>query len=151
MYTKFNTRLVLKYMNLWPPFLGAGVKVKIPKTKDLQIDVSMNLKITNKNMFGTHFGGSLYAMVDPFYAIILFERLNKEYLVWDKEASIKFKKPGKGNVTAHFEISDSEVEDIKREVAANGKYEPIFSVDIKNSDGETVAEVTKKLWVKKKE
>ena len=150
MYTKFKTKHVLKFMSFWPPYFGAGVKVKVLDTHDLQVLVSMNLKFTNKNMFGTHFGGSLYTMVDPFFTLILFEQLNKDYLVWDKEASIKFKTPGKGVVSAHFQIDPERVEEIKSEIAESGKAEPEFRVDILDEKGTVVAEVTKMLWARKK-
>lgn len=136
-------------MNFYPPYIGAGVKIKGSKDETV-FDVSMRLTPFNRNYVGTHFGGSLYSMCDPFYMLILLKILGKEYLVWDKAASIDFKKPGKGRVRAHFEISDAEVEDVIKQVHANGKYEPKFQVDILNEDDEVVAVVNKTLWVKKK-
>ena len=136
-------------MNLYPPYLGAGVKIK-GSSDGLVYDVSMKLTLMNRNYVGTHFGGSLYSMCDPFYMLILLKILGSEYLVWDKAAGIEFKKPGKGRVRAHFEISQAEVDDIIKQVHANGKYEPKFQVDILNEEGEVVAIVNKTLWVKRK-
>lgn len=137
-------------MSFYPPYLGAGVKVRVIDPEKMIIEVSMPLKVTNKNYVGTHFGGSLYSMADPFFMLILMNKIGKEYLVWDKKASINFKKPGKGTVRARFEVTDEKVSEIKEAVAKHGKWEPEFTVDIKNEDDQVVASVHKTLWVKKK-
>lgn len=110
----------------------------------------MPLRFYNKNYVGTHYGGSLYSMCDPFYMLILMEKLGRNYLVWDKAANIRFKKPGKGKVTAHFVISTEEVSMIRQKVETEGKYEPSFTIEVKDEDNDIVAIVEKKLWVKKK-
>ena len=74
------------------------------------IDVEMKLRFWNKNYVGTHFGGSLYAMTDPFFMLMLLDNLGPEYLVWDKAATICFKKPGRGKVRAEFRLSDEQVD-----------------------------------------
>lgn len=137
-------------MNLYPPFLGAGVRVRVVDEKKLTVEVKMDLTVFNKNYVGTHFGGSLYSMVDPFYMLILMRKLGREYIVWDKSAQIDFKRPGDGLVEAFFEITDQQVEDIKVAVETKGKHEPVFEVLVKNKNGGTVASVSKTLWVKKK-
>lgn len=89
-------------------------------------------------------------MCDPWFMLVLIKQLGREYLVWDKAASIRFIRPGKGRVKAVFEISKDKVEEIKAAVESDGKVEPEFHVDVKNEDGEVVARVHKTLWVKKK-
>jgi len=142
-------KYLTKVMNFYPPYLGAGIKIKASEDETI-FDVSMKLTFFNKNYVGTHFGGSLYSMCDPFYMIIMLKKLGNEYIVWDKSGSIEFKKPGKGQVFARFEISQAEVDDAIKQVHANGKYEPEFQVDITNKAGEVIAIVNKKLWIKKK-
>lgn len=137
-------------MSFYPPYLGAGVKVSVVDEAELVLKVSMPLKMTNKNYVGVHFGGSLYSMVDPFYMLILMNKLGRDYLVWDKKASIHFKKPGKGTVSALFVITSEQVKEIKEAVDKHGKWEPEFTVDVKNEDDQVVASVHKTLWVKKK-
>ncbi len=137
-------------MSFWPPFFASGIKVKIVGDNQDEFLVSMPLRFYNKNYVGTHYGGSLYSMCDPFYMLILMEKLGREYLVWDKAASIQFKKPGKGKVTAHFKISDFEVTKIRQKVETEGKWEPSFTIEVKDQEDEIVALVDKKLWVKKK-
>lgn len=110
----------------------------------------MKLHFWNKNYVGTHFGGSLYSMTDPFYMIMLIERLGPEYIVWDKSASIYFKTPGRGRVTARFEISEADVSQIKSDVDALGKIDRLFAVQVLDDTGTLVAKVDKTLYIKKR-
>lgn len=142
---------VIKFMSFWPPFVGAGIRVKKVAPHYDFIDVEMKLHFWNSNYVGTHFGGSLYAMTDPFIMLILIQKLGRDYIVWDKAASIQFKKPGKGKVRARFEVSPSQLEDIKQRSAENSKVEPVFKVQVLDEDGEVVAEVEKILYVKRKD
>jgi hypothetical protein len=145
----WKENIAKKLMGLYPPFLGAGIQVKHLEESGGYL-VSMGLKFYNKNYVGTQFGGSLYSMCDPFYMLILMQKLGREYLVWDKAAAIKFKQPGRGKVSAHFEISQAELDQVIKEVERQGKYEPIFTVDVIDTDGRVVATVEKTLWIKKK-
>jgi len=145
-----SLKTVLKVMNFWPPYLGAGIKVALIDETKMIVEVSMKLKKLNSNYVGVHFGGSLYSMVDPFYMLILMKKLGGSYIVWDKAASIEFKSPGRGRVSCHFEISPEQVEKVIREVEEKGKCEPCFDALIYGEEGELVARVEKKLWVRKK-
>ncbi len=142
-------KLMLKLVNFYPPFLGAGIKVK-QKDEGHTYDVSMNLSAMNRNYVGTHFGGSLYSMCDPFFMLILMNKLGSKYLVWDKEAKISFKSPGRTKVSALFHIDQKEIENVKKNVEENGVYEPVYNVEVFDKDKKVVAIVEKKLWIKKK-
>lgn len=137
-------------MNFWPPFLGAGIRVDFMANDYHKIIVSMKLKFWNKNYVNTHYGGSLYSMTDPFYMLMLMQILGRDYIVWDKSASIRFKKPGMGKVSAVFELTPEQIESYKKELASNDKIEPLLTVTICNEAGETVAIVEKVLHIKKK-
>lgn len=113
--------------------------------------VRMKLRWWNRNYFGTHFGGSLYAMCDPFFALILAQRLGSGYIVWDKAAAIRFVRPGRGTVSARFEIPADEVEAIRRAADQAGKVEPEVTVEVVDEAGEVVARVEKTLYVRRKE
>ena len=139
---------LLRAINIWPPFLGAGIRVT--RLDPHAIDVEMRLRRWNRNYVGTHFGGSLYSMTDPFFMLMLIDNLGPDYVVWDKAATIRFKKPGRGKVRAEFRLSREQVEGIRRAAAANGKAEPIFVVQVKDEAGEVVAEVEKVIYVKRK-
>lgn len=146
-----NRKTMRRLINFWPPFMGAGIKVKQFKNNITSIDVQLKMHWWNKNYVGTHFGGSLYAMTDPFFMVILLENLGRDYIVWDKSAKIDFKKPGKGRLTAHFNIPAEEIERIKKEANKSYKVEPEFTVNVLDEKGDVVAEVHKKLYVRRKD
>src|ERR1039458_1263587 len=91
-----------RLVNLWPPFLGAGIRIKHIAPDMKAVDVEMKLRWWNANYVGTHFGGSLFAMTDPFYMLMLMANLGRDYIVWDKAASIRYRKPGKGTVRSRY-------------------------------------------------
>ena len=136
--------------NLWPPFLGAGIRVKRLAPDWKSIDVEMKLRRWNSKYVGTHYGGSLYSMTDPFYMLMLIECLGKDYIVWDKAATIRFRRPGKGTVTAEFRLSNQQIEEIKQALTSQDKIEPAFVVQVKDESGLVVAEVEKLLHVRRK-
>lgn len=142
---------VIKFMSFWPPFVGAGVHVKKVAPNFDYIDVEMKLRFWNSNYVGTHFGGSMYSMTDPFIMLILIQKLGRDYIVWDKAATIRFKKPGKGRIRARFTVTESELASIKEQAAKEYKVEPVFVVQILDEQNEVVAEVEKILYVRRKD
>jgi acyl-coenzyme A thioesterase PaaI-like protein len=141
------TRVLL---NLWPPFIGAGIHIEYVDPCYRQARVRMRQHIANTNLFGTHFGGSLFAMTDPFYAILILHNLDKDYVVWDKASSIHFKLPARGTVHASFAIDEALIEHIREMTRDGDKYEPTYSVDIVDKRGEVVATVEKTLYIRRK-
>jgi acyl-coenzyme A thioesterase PaaI-like protein len=137
-------------LRFYPPYLGAGVRVTHIAEDFLSIEVEMPLRFYNRNYVGTHFGGSLYSMCDPFYMLMLIELLGPDYIVWDKAASIRFRRPGKGLVRARFEIAPEKLAEIRAAADANGKVEPEFQVEVKDREGNVIAEVHKLLYVRRK-
>ncbi len=137
-------------LNIYPPYLGAGIRVQQISPDMSHIKVCMKLTRWNRNYVGTQFGGSLYSMVDPFYMLLLIERLGSEYIVWDKAASIDFISPGKGPVYAEFNVDDALLAEIRQQTASGKKYLPRLQVDIRDSAGELVARVDKTLYVRLK-
>ena len=138
-------------MNLWTPFLGAGIRVTRLQPDWKAVDMEMKLRFWNSNYVGTHFGGSLYAMTDPFYMLMLIENLGHDYIVWDKSASVRFRQPGKGKVFAAFRLSGQQIEELRRELKTQEKIEPTFAVDVKDETGAVIAEVQKVLRIRKKD
>jgi len=138
------------FMNVWFPFLGAGIRVTRLQSDWKAIDVEMKLRFWNANYVGTHYGGSLYSMTDPFYMLMLIENLGCDYIVWAKSATIRFRKPGRGTVKAAFRLSDEQVADIRRQLETEDKVQPTFKVEVRDEDDAVVAEVEKVLHVRKK-
>src|SRR5208337_2925941 len=137
------------FLNIYPPFLAAGIRVRRLTSDWTEIDVEMKLRWWNRNYVGTHYGGSLYSMTDPFFALMLIENLGKDYIVWDKSASIRFKKPGRGTVSASFRLSEKQIREIKQALNSHEKQkiEPVFTVEVKDESGSVVAEVEKLLHI----
>lgn len=139
-----------KAMRLYPPYFGAKVRVDYVSPERRVFEVSMRLTATNRNFVGTHFGGSLYSMCDPFYMLILMENLGPEFVVWDKVAKIRFLSPGRGTVRARFEITEEEIRRIHRAAGSQAKVEPEFETTITDARGRPVARVEKTLHVRRK-
>jgi acyl-coenzyme A thioesterase PaaI-like protein len=137
-------------MNLWPPFIGAGIHVERLSPDYTEAVVRMRLGLLNRNYMGTHFGGSLYAMTDPFFALLVMHQLGRGYVVWDKASSIDYKLPGRGTVRARFRVTPEQVEAIRQATAGGDKHEPVFTVDVVNRKGEVVATVEKTVYVRRK-
>jgi acyl-coenzyme A thioesterase PaaI-like protein len=144
----FWMRLRERFVNWYPPLLGAGIRSK--RIDERTILVTMKLTAFNRNIVGVHFGGSLYAMCDPWFMLILMRLLGGDYIVWDKAAAIQFIKPGRGAVSAKFHISQEQVEEIRRAAESGKKYQPVFSVEVVDEEGQPVARVDKVLYVKRR-
>ncbi len=129
------------------PYAGASIQVHIKDRNT--IESSMDLVLTNTNYVGSHFGGSLYSMCDPFYMFILMDNLGPEYIVWDKSAGIDFIKPGRGLVRARFHIPPSEIDRIRDEVAKKRRMDWEADCEILDEQGAVVARVHKVLYVRK--
>lgn len=145
-----NHKNMMRLINLWPPYIGAGIRVIEIHPDYTSITVRMKLRFWNKNYIGTHFGGSLYAMTDPFYVLMLIHLLGSNYIIWDKSASIRFVKPGVGTVYANFMITEEQLEQIRETLEEEGKAEPIFHIDICDENSAVVASVEKVIYIKKK-
>jgi acyl-coenzyme A thioesterase PaaI-like protein len=147
---RFSARQLEKGMKWWPPFLGAGIRVKSLSDDFRDAVVELKLGRLNRNAVGTHFGGSLYAMTDPFFMIMLLKNLGGDYLVWDKSGSIEYVAPGRGTVSAHIHLSEKRIADIRAQAAGGEKVLPEFEVYVKDAEGAIVARVRKVLYVRLK-
>lgn len=137
-------------LNLWPPFLGAGIRVRHIAPDFREVRVEMRLRFANRNAFGTHFGGSLYAMTDPFFALMVHHNLPATYAVWDQAGSIEYLTPGRGLVRAVFRLGQADIDTILRMTAGGDKHLHLFQVDVVDAEGLTVAKVEKIVYVRRK-
>ncbi|WP_103528678.1 MULTISPECIES: DUF4442 domain-containing protein [Streptomyces] len=146
-YTARGLRRVLSW---WPPYRFAGVRVLHIAEDWSSARVRMRLGRTNRNAFGTHFGGSLYSMSDPFWALLVLHRLGEDYVVWDKAAEIEFVSPGRGEVFAEFVLAEERVAEIRAATEGGAKALPWFDSTVTAADGTVVARVRKQLYVRRK-
>lgn len=135
-------------LNLYRPLRGAGIRTVSISPDWKEIRVSMKLRWYNKNIVGTHFGGSLYAMTDPFWMLMLMNLLGKDYIVWDKSACIDFLRPGRGKVSAAFTITDEQLQAIRTETRKNGIFLPEFTTSIRDDNEKTIAVIKKIIYVR---
>ena len=59
--------------NFWPPFLFAGIHVTRMSADWREARVDLRMRQWTKNYVGSHFGGSLFSMTDPFWMILVKE------------------------------------------------------------------------------
>ncbi|GAA5179691.1 hotdog fold domain-containing protein [Niveibacterium umoris] len=139
-----------RLMNLWPPFFFAGIRVKHISDDYREVDVALKLHWYNRNYVGSHFGGNLFSMTDPFFMLMLMHILGPKYLVWDRAATIEFVAPGRGTVMARFRLDAAQIEDVKQQTAGGDKYLPTFHVDVVDAQGQLVSKVTKTVYIRLK-
>src|SRR5262245_46266463 len=96
-------------LNLWPCYRGTGGRVTFISSDWQQVNVRLKLGLRTRNYVGTIFGGSLYGAIDPIYMLMLIKILGPAYVVWDKAATIRFKKPGRSALEAQFLITEEEI------------------------------------------
>lgn len=143
-------RKLIRRVNWYPPYLGMGIRVASVSDDFTRFEVTLRQAWYNRNLFGTHFGGCLYSMADPFYVFIVTMNLGRDYIVWDKSAAIEFLKPASGTITGVYEISPARLDEIRREVNALGKNTYHFETGLTNADGVVVARVSKEIYVRSK-
>ena len=149
--SKLLTPSVAKFLlNSWPPFWGAGIKITEISQDFRQVNVKLKLRWWNKNANRTQYGGSIFSLTDPIYALMLMRILGHQYYVWDKQAIINFIKPGTTDLFAEFVISQGQLDAILQQTVTGDKYFPIFDIHIKNAQGEVVSQVQRTLYVRKK-
>ncbi len=137
-------------LNFYPPYLFAGVRLRSISEDFRQLKVQMRLKWYNRNYVGTHFGGSLFSMTDPWYMLMFMQVLGKDYVVWDRSGLIEFIKPGTGTVTCDFKITDEMLSEVLEKTQNGDKFLPEYCVQVLDEKGEVVVKVKKGLYFRKK-
>ena len=139
-----------RIFNLSPPILFSGIHVGAISDDWRHAQVELRQRWYNRNYVGTHFGGSLFAMTDPFWMILLMNRLGADHRVWDQAAEIRFEKPGRGTVIAEFTLDDAVVDAIRAAAAGGDKVLHWFETDVRDAAGDVVARVRKQVYVRRK-
>lgn len=142
---------VFKFIvNFWPPLFFSGIKITYLAPDYKETRVALKLRWYNRNYVGTQYGGSLMSMTDPWYMLMIIHNLGRDYFVWDKHAEIDYIAPGKTHVYAQFTITDEILADIRNKTAGGEKYVPEFIVEIKDDQGNLVARVKRRVYIKLK-
>jgi len=138
------------FFHIHPAYHGTGGRVTYISADWSELKLEIPLNWRTRNYVGTIFGGSMYAAVDPMYMIMLIQRLGPDYVVWDKAATIQFKKPGKCKLYACFEITDGEVQFIKQELKSTQSMDRFYQLDITDLKGDVYAKLDKTIYIRKK-
>lgn len=147
---QLNPRQLNRLMNLWPPLLGAGIRVQHITQDWTHARVKLVLNRFNRNQHGTAFGGSLGAMTDAFYALLLTNQLGEDYKVWDQAAHLEYVSPGTGTVYGVFEVPRDVAERIRARCDAGEKVLHWFELDLTLQDGTVVARARRQVYARKK-
>ncbi|MEN1940283.1 DUF4442 domain-containing protein [Luteimonas sp. MJ174] len=137
-------------MNAWPPFLFAGIRITAISDDFRHARVELRQRWYNRNYVGTHFGGSLFAMTDPFWMLLTMRSLGRDYYVWDQAAEIRFLKPGRGTVHASFDLGDEVLAAMRAATAGGAKYLHWFDTEVRDGAGDVVASMRKQVYVRRK-
>lgn len=137
-------------LNLWPPFLFTGIRVQSIADDYSSAEVMLRKRWYNRNAVGTQFGGSLFAMTDPFWMLLVMQHLGREYIVWDKAGEIEFVSPGRSHVYARFQLDPAVTEELRAATANGERHLHWFDTDVVDTQGQVVARVRKQLYVRRK-
>ncbi len=148
----WQSRLMRWHFNLFPAYRGTGARITYISPDWLDVRVRLPLSWRTRNYVGTIFGGSLYGAVDPIYMIMLIKLLGPDYVVWDKAATIRFRRPGRSTLYARFTLTRTQLEAIRAELAgAATKVDTVFQVDLTSADGTVHASVEKTIHVSRRQ
>jgi len=140
-------RFLLAY-NLFPAFRGTGGKITHIADDWSEIRIKLPLSWRTRNYVGTIFGGSMYAALDPWYMIILIKQLGSAFVVWDKSASIRFRRPGRTTLYATFQIDAPEIAEIRSALARTDRIDRSYHVELKDGEGTVHAIIEKTIHIR---
>jgi hypothetical protein len=144
-----ESRLLRWKLNLFPAYRGTGARVTYIAGDFHEVRVRLPLSWRTRNAVGTIFGGSMYGAVDPIYMIMLIRLLGRQYVVWDKTATIRFRKPGRSTLFATFRIDDEELDVIRAATAGGAPVDRTYTVDLADRDGLVHASVEKVIYIRR--
>lgn len=150
MAESWESRRMRWLFKLFPTYWGTGATVTYISANFKELKVKIPLSWRTRNYVGTMYGGSMYAAIDPMYMLMLLRILGKDYVVWDKAATIQFRKPGTHALYADFVITDAELEAIKKSVSEKGELSHTFNLDIRDKGGVIYASVEKVIYIASK-
>jgi acyl-coenzyme A thioesterase PaaI-like protein len=144
----FESRLIRWKFNLFPAYRGSGARVTYVSADFRELKVRLPLTWRSGNVVGTIFGGSMYAAVDPMYMIMLMQCLGRDYVVWDKAASIRFRRPGRTTLYATFRLDEAELDAIRSLTETGQSVDRTYNVDLLDAEGVAYASVEKVIYVR---
>lgn len=145
------TRFTRWRFNWFPAYRGTGARITYIAADWREVRIELPLNWRTRNYVGTIFGGSMYGAIDPLYMVMLIRCLGAGYIVWDKAATIRFRRPGAETLFATFLLTEAELDGIRAGVAAQGKIEWERTVDLVNAAGDIHATCQKVLSIRRRD
>lgn len=149
MAESLRTRLERVAFNFFPAYFGTGGRITFIASDWQEVQVEVPLSLRTRNYVGTIFGGSMYGAVDPILMLMLIKNLGPAYVVWDKAATIRFLRPGRGTLRARFVLPEGELDVIRHALGARRSVERVYTVRLVDGDGVACAEVEKTIYVRR--
>ncbi|MBS1699175.1 MAG: DUF4442 domain-containing protein [Actinobacteria bacterium] len=137
-------------MSLWVPNLFSGIRVRRYSEDWTHATVELHVNLLTRNYVKTAFGGSMQAMTDPYFFMLVMHQLGRDYVVWDTRAEIEFVKPGRGVLTARFDVPAARVAELRRRAEGGAKVLEWFETEITDRSGDVVARVRREVYVREK-
>jgi len=137
-------------MSLWIPNLFSGIRVRGFSADWTRATVELHVNVFTRNYVKTAFGGSMQAMTDPYFFMLVMHQLGRDYVVWDTRGEIEFIKPGRGVLTARFHVPAERVAEIRARATGGAKVLEWFETEITDRSGEVVARVRREVYVREK-
>ncbi|MCC2029505.1 DUF4442 domain-containing protein [Microbacterium sp. YMB-B2] len=147
---KITPRRLAIGMSLWAPNLFSGIRVRRFSEDWTHATVELHVNLFTRNYVKTAFGGSMSAMTDPYYFMLVMHQLGRDYVVWDTRGEIELLKPGRGVLTAHFHVSPERVAEIREKAKGGRKVLEWFETEITDRDGDVVARVRREVYIREK-
>ena len=151
MVESWKSRVLRWKWNFFPALRGTGARVDYVSEDMREVRVRLPLNRRTRNYVGTIYGGSMYGAADPFYMVMLIRNLGPDYIVWDKAATIRFKKPGRTTLYARFTLNDAELDAIRADLAGKRSIDRVYHVDLADAEGTVHASVEKVIYIARKE
>ncbi len=144
--TNLKQRLWAFFYSIHPAIWGTGSRMTHLSENWREAIIKLPLNLRTRNYLKTIFGGSLYASIDPVYMLMLSKILGPKYVVWDKAAHIRFIRPGKTTLYAHFLLSEETIADIQSQVAKRQEFDLDLTVEYLDAEGKPHARIVKTLY-----
>lgn len=146
-----RSRLTRLGFNFFPAYRGTGARITYIASDWREVRIRLPLSLRTRNYVGTIFGGSMYAAVDPIYMVMLIRNLGPGYVVWDKSASIRFRRPGRTTLYARFVLDQAELDAIRAALETERSVDRTYRVELADREGTVHAEVEKVIHVRHKD
>jgi acyl-coenzyme A thioesterase PaaI-like protein len=146
----FRSRIDRFKFNIFPAYRGSGGRVTYISHDFREMRVKIPLNWRTRNYVGTIYGGSMYAAIDPIYMLMLIRNLGPGYIVWDRAAKIRFRKPGRDTLYAHFIVTGEELDEIRGLAETQKSVDRVYNVSLVDKAGKVHAQIEKTVYIAKK-